>query len=313
MNRDNITPFYLDKYGSFSASLTDIIAVKYGLKPLARLSCDFLDKFYRVKNIFDDDGLFSSHSRHKILSGKNKYLTLNNPLNGLVDADNPADGTIYIYLSKSKSLVTEFAVEDPELSLSKPKHKDVERFAQSLGYPQCCIDSYLGKNSREIFKNLPEQEETSFYLNNLLHSVSNYYFSFHLPCNYRCSKSIAYNKDIFYAIKEEIPLFAKKLITVLKLPLLVFFLSHSFDDRIVIFFEGNLINKNNITYGKSYILKTHYFKDNSWIDNMGLGNFRYGDEIKIDKTGINIIYKNKPIFLIPRKSHIFNFCLFNFY
>lgn len=321
---NSVDSFFSGKYGVFSSSLPDIIAVRHGIKPLARLSCDSLDIYYEYKHILEEDGIYTAPSKYKIISLRefNPYLFLRKPLKSNLNAekislstsDDKRKGKIYIYFSKDKDLTKRFKSEDPETKLEKPNVKEIEEFAKALGYPSCCIRRHIDLSQKDLVKIYLGDDQKVYYLNNLLHSASNYYLSFHAPCSYDCLRSIEYNKKILEAIGKEFPGFKEKLESILKLPILAWFNSHSvnrfYDDRIMILFEG-ICNGKFITYNKLFYLKTYYHVSPNNLSLFDLDILRKGNKMEIQKNRLNIYYDKRFINSIKRKS-IFEGSLFNF-
>ena len=49
-------------------------------------------------------------------------------------------------------------------------------------------------NKISSYSRFPQGNRAPFYYNNFLHSISNYYLSFHSPCSFNCQKTKVYNK-----------------------------------------------------------------------------------------------------------------------
>lgn len=223
--------FFSEKYGPFSASLPDIIAAKYSLKPVARLSCTSSVELKKYSAAFRDDGLFLMKKHIRL--PKRSFLRHHD--------------MIYFYLSRTKTLAMQACSIDPEYSSSRDTKKNqakIKDFAAILGYPTCCVDAYLKIGQKKLTLSLNADKNPPFYLNNFLHGTSNHYLSFHLPCSYSCSKSLRYNQGIFHAIQKEFPEFAESLKNILTRPLLVRFWKSQkdtfFDNRGIVILDGIL-------------------------------------------------------------------------
>lgn len=263
-----ILPSYINnEYKPFNNSLPDIIAVFEDIKPMARLSCKpgenyskFID-FARKRKVHVAD----------IKRGEN----------------------IHVYISKSKKIVDYYKSHDPEMKSNSAK-LEIADFARSLGYPKCCIESYLNRSQREIIEKHQQNKSLSplFYFNNYLHSISNYYLSFHLPCSLKCEETKKYNGNIFKAIQQAEPELAHRLKKMLSLPLLVWYNTdnkYCFDDRVVVLFEG-ASNNNLVEYSNCFILRTNY-PNNKKISGRierDLGYFKLGNKIRYNKKAISI-------------------------
>jgi len=313
---DTFGSYFLDGYGKFSSLLPDIIAVKNGIKPLARFESRSIKEFQDIKGIFSKEGIFVNHSKYKILFPMNSTSSgINDPRNGLVSPFSKLDGTIYIYISRDRDLVERFANYDPELKLSRLKNKDTKNFARALGYPDCCIDRALNTRLESLVDSYISMKPKSFYLNNMLHNVSNYYLSFHYPCSYDCEKSIDYNRRIFDAINKDIPEFSRQLKSALKMPLLAWFdygdKRKILDNRIMAVFDGNVYS-NAIKYKRCYILKTNYYinpREKDLIERLQV--LKAADSVEITDRKIEV-FKNNRLIATLKKGNKFCGALFYF-
>lgn len=269
-----ILPSYTNnEYSPFNNSLPDVIAVFEGIKPMARLSCkpgENYSKFVKLAN------------RRKV------YV-----------ADIRQGGNLHVYISKSKKMVDFYKLHDPEMK-SKPTKLEIADFAGALGYPKCCIKSYMDKSQREIIEGYQREKGAtpSFYFNNLLHSISNYYLSFHLPCSLKCKETKKYNGKIFKAIEKTEPDLARRLKRILRLPLLAWYNAdnkYCFDDRIVVLFDG-ILNKNTIEYPDCSILRTRYPNNEKFskVIERNISYFKLGNRIKNVGKSMRI-YRDKTL------------------
>jgi hypothetical protein len=231
-----ILPSYVnEKYDPFNNSLPDIIAVFEGVKPMARLSCKLGENYVKFLEFA---------KKRKIYAACVKQ-----------------NGNSHIYISKSKKMVDFYKTHDPEMK-NKPTKPEIADFAKVLGYPKCCVENYLDKSQKEIVEGYQKERSATplFYFNNLLHSISNYYLSFHLPCSLKCEKTKKYNRNIFKAIEKVEPELARRLKEVLGLPLSVWYNTdnkYCFDDRAVVLFDGILCH-DEIEYSGCSMLRTNY-------------------------------------------------------
>ncbi|MCX5711917.1 MAG: radical SAM protein [Candidatus Omnitrophica bacterium] len=287
--KNSIGYYSSDRYKEFSSSLSDIIAVKHGIKPLARLSCDQPGIYERMKPVFKDDGIFTD------------YTAINND-------------TINVYISKDKALARHIKANDPETKEGKPAKKEIINFAKALGYPDCCIKKYLDSSQRDAIRGFLKHQVPQFYLNNLLHSTSNYWLSFHMPCDYKCKNSLEYNKRIFQAIEKDAPGFSAELKKFTKLPILAWFNNPEprlfYDDRAMLILNGTC-KDNTVFYSKVFYLKTDYPHSRCRIDPELLYLFSIGNRAEITGKMINIFKQDKFIGS-RKKKNIFDGCLFNF-
>lgn len=234
----------------FIASSSDLIAVKYGIKKVARMECDDLKGFKKIKKDFNENSL-------KVICSDEK----------LFDKFN-------IYISKSEKLADKARRVDPSFKIIN-HHKqftdvldDIYQFSELMSYPQCCIKEYIKNvldnnkvSTAKIFLKPPKK--ISFLLNNILNGVSNHYLSFHLPCSFACQKTLDYQRKIFNKIKQVSPAFAKEIKNYLKRPYLIFLnpsLSNiyvSWDKRKGFIFDGS-VKGNSLIYSRAVYFQTNY-------------------------------------------------------
>jgi His-Xaa-Ser system radical SAM maturase HxsC len=303
---DTFGSYFLDGYGKLNSLLPDIFAVKNRIKPMARFESRSIKEFQDIKGILSKEGIFVNHSKYKILFPTNSAFMINDPRNGLVSPFSSLEGKFFIYISRDKALVEHFVNYDPELKLSRPETKDVKGFARALGYPDCCIDRALGTRLECLVGSYISMKPRSFYLNNMLHNVSNYYLSFHYPCSYDCAKSKDYNRRIFDAINKDMPEFSRRLKSVLKMPLLVWFDYRDkrkiLDNRIMAVFDGN-VDGNVIKYRRCYILKTNCYVDSREKDLIErLQVLKAADMVQIANRKIEVFKHNRLIATLKRAN-----------
>lgn len=320
---DDLPSFFSQKYHPFCGSLPDIFAVIVGVKPVAELSLSpdkeeayqsfvkFIRRFdvYSVKYRYKAEHKGGANSKEK---KKNLIRRKNNEL------------PIRVYLSKSKKILDAYRFGDPEIGLgdisrpSKNKIAALHIFASDLGYPDCCIKSYLENGQLKkisSYSRLPEGNRASFYYNNFLHSISNYYLSFHSPCSFNCQKTKIYNRKIFEAIKKYEPKFSERLQRVLTMPMVTWYNKSNFplDDRIIVLFDGH-ISGNTIMYSRCYILKTNYPNNKIFSNNVpeDLIYLRAGNKVINTKQKI-YVYKEEKLMHTIKKQSKFHGLLFNFH
>lgn len=303
---DNLPSYFSKRYDPFCGSLPDIIAVISGAKPLAELSLspEKEEAYQSFSKFIRRFGVYSVKCQCK--------------------AEHKNDLPTRVYLSKSKKILDAYRFGDPEIGLgeiSRPSKKKIaalERFAGDLGYPDCCIKSYLEKGQLHrisSYKRLPQGNKASFFYNNFLHSASNYYLSFHFPCSLKCKKTKIYNKKIFEAIKKYEPGFSARLLQALTMPMLTWYNRSNFplDDRIIVIFDG-YIRGNTIIYSKCYILKTNYPNNKIFSNDISddLIYFRAGNKVINTESKI-FVYKEEKLMHIIKKRSKFHGLLFNFH
>jgi len=240
----NIKNYIPEKYKPLYGSLSDILAVKADIKPVARLSCT--KEFYpHVKKVFEAENLKVEIS------------------------EKPFGSQYYVYLSKSDKLAQEAKKCDNSFNYQNMSGEElsasVEKFGIILGYPKCCAKFLAGNMNlygKQAGDKLKPHEPISFLLNNLLNGFSNHYLSFHQPCSYNCSKSLEYLEKIYNVIANEEPKFRDELDRYLKGPYLVIFnlnlsLNVAWERRSGFCFDGRVKN-NTIDYKDFAYFKTNY-------------------------------------------------------
>ncbi len=312
---DNLPSYFSQRYDPFCGSLPDIVAVIAGIKPLAELSLS-PGKEESYQNFIKFIGKFGVHSV--------KYQFKTEHKNNIHCKKKGKGVLTRVYLSKSKKILDAYRLGDPEISLGdvsrppKGKIAALQRFAIDLGYPNCCVKSYLENgqlNKISSYSRLPQGNRAPFYYNNFLHSISNYYLSFHSPCSFNCQKTKVYNKKIFNAIKKIEPEFSERLRKILTMPIIIWYNKSNFplDDRIIVLFDG-YIAKNTISYSKCHILKTDYPNNEMFSESIpkDLIYLRAGNKLVNTKLRV-YVYKEKKLMHVIKKQSSFHGLLFNFH
>ena len=292
-----IKSYYDEKLKEFSSSLPDIIAVINGIKETTRLSCKRIDDYKFLKKAIENKGLFLNRSNYKILENFDSKMNINDPRNGLVPLNDKRKGTIYLYLSRERTISKKAKSIDPEMSAKNDKQtiQKIIEFGRMLSYPECCIKKFTSSISDEgisqdLKKTFLQNREISLHLNNMLHGVSNYYLSFHYPCSFSCSKSLKYNKKILRSIKEHDLDFYYKIKYYLSSPILVWFdckrrWPRFFDNRSLILFGGGVVTNNDTVKYKTFsIAETQYFSKRA-IPIDYLNNFLSENYLLSEKPG----------------------------
>jgi len=293
--------------GDFIESSPDLTAVKYGIKKVARMECNSVEDFKKIKKKFKENSI-------KVVCSDEK----------LFDKFN-------IYISKSEKLATKAKKIDPSFKIINHKKEfteitdDIYQFSKLMNYPRCCIDEHI-KNTlnnikvpaAKVFLKLPKK--INFLLNNILNGISNHYLSFHFPCSFTCSKTLDYQKKIFNKIKQVSPEFAKEIKEYLKRPYLIFLdpsLSNiyvSWDNRKCFMFDG-LIKSNDLSYSNTIYLQTHYPDyRNSKLGkefNLLIDKIKQGNKIILGKSGFKV-YKSRTLLYKFENTKGSQVVLFNF-
>lgn len=239
--KQNLAPFFRDEnFGFFSGSLSDIAAVKAGVKPACRLVLSSLGQAVVLLAFCAENGFYWHIPKTKA-------------------------GAKYVFISKSAKIIAGLKKIPPKFfyadSLGTPERKKI---SAALGYPPCCVRAHLADRGdvKKILETAPRK--LSFLLNNFLNPVSNFYLSFHFPCSFSCEKTKKYNRRIFSVLSRQNPCFSESLEKILKMPVLVFGSPTSFNDfwnsRCVLIFDGKLTVENEIVYKN--VFKIVPFEDN---------------------------------------------------
>jgi hypothetical protein len=224
-------------------------------------------------------------------------------------------------LSKNKSFA------EKTIDLFCTKKIDMELIGKLLGYPQCCVRSYLKfinnnqqyNSSFVTYKAYKNSQKYSYYCNNLLNfssrvddsKISNYqhyelnnnppfplrYFQYisHIPCQYDCPKSIRIGKETSALLQKYIPKVEKTIKNTLSRPILFF------DIFKLIIFDGDL-RKGVLHYQK--VLPPFFLIDSTLMDFINNGN-----QIVINKNKITIMKNNSTLYVYRKKSETDGFIL----
>lgn len=236
--------------GDLISASPDLIAVKYGVKRVARLEISSPETFKDAE---------SELKRHSLIAACSDKMLL---------------GKYNLYASRDKKSAIEAKNLDPSFRIINEKNKfgeivkDVRKFSRLLSYPNCCIEGYISNILKNVFfaespafKIIPRK--INFLFNNLLNGVSNHYLSFHFPCSFACRKTLDYQKKIFGKIRRFSPLFAGEIETYLRHPCLVFLnpalgnMYASWDNRMGFIFNGRT-NGRELFYLRALVFKTNY-------------------------------------------------------
>lgn len=294
--------------GDYITSSPDLIAVKGGLKNVARMECNDWEDFKKIKKDFSRDSL-------KVVCSDEKLF---NKLN--------------IYISKSEKLANEAKRVDPSFKLINYRKQfaeltdDIHQFSKLMSYPDCCIKKYIKNVSNntkisttEAFLRLPKK--INFLFNNILNGVSNHYLSFHFPCSFTCQKTLDYQRKIFNKIKQTSLPFAKEIEDYLKRPYLVFLeplpgnIYVSWDKRKGFIFDG-FIKNNSLIYSETVYFQTNYpdYHDTETANkefDVLMNKIRQGNKIIFRKDNFQI-YRDKGFLYNFKNTKNNQAFLFNF-
>ena len=195
----------------------------------------FVDVCGRYGLFVEPDVVFAPESRNKddVIGGKTITTTYNS---GKRFSADEKGGKVHVFVSRSEEHAKNakrfgwYPVVIGARSTNKP-FIDHLRFGKCLGFPDCCIDFFRlyndwsrYSNPFETYRNTPRQEHkaaASYYCNNFLMDKT-YSLIHHLPCSYRCGKTMDFAAKLESEIEKVEPDFIEKARMLLKMPLLVF-------------------------------------------------------------------------------------------
>jgi hypothetical protein len=280
------------------------VAASLGIKPSfddwidVRRYHEFVDTCEKYGLKVSQDVIFKDKSgtRDHIVGGQNVTTTFQE---GRPFDPDATTGKVHVYVAKKQNDLDMakrfgwYSVVIKDRIINKP-FVDHLRFGLSLGFPDCCIDFFRRFNdwSRfnhpyETFKNTPldkSRPKASYLCNNHLMDKS-YFFIHHLPCSYRCRKTMEYAKRVENGIREVEPDFVELTVPLLKKPLLIF------GEKNFIIFDGKykldgktevLEYKDSEYYSNVPRIEDHF----SFADKVKLGDtIRFDDKLVIEKDG----------------------------
>lgn len=238
-----------------SAQYPVFAATALGVKPLFDdwVEAERLDQFISLCGSYGlkvkPDSLFvrSRADKSEIIGGENITTTFHE---GKPFRPGAREGEVHVFVSRSEESIAEarrfgwYPVIIKGRLINKP-YMDNILFGRALGYPECCIDFFRRYNDwkrfshpYEAFKNTPDTDKRpgSYLCNNLL---MDWTFSLihHLPCSYRCERTMVSAKRMEDAISEVEPGFVERAKDRLSRPFLVF------GERHFVRFDGKLTER----------------------------------------------------------------------
>jgi hypothetical protein len=296
-----IKNYISERYPTMSGSLPDILAVRAGIKPVARLSCN-KEHFQGMKDFFAKKNL------------------------GLGISEKPFGSQYYLYLSASEELIEKARAADNSFryhEMSREKmSRSIREFGALLGYPKCCTDFFVEK-MQMLGRDLPGKfipdKRIDFRFNNLLNGVSNHFLSFHEPCSYTCQASESYLKRIYGAVCEKEPGFGKELDRYLKAPYLVVFnldlhMSEAWDRRMGFYFDGEA-DGSIISYRKSVFFRTRFPEYEKGVRDKYIERLKQtvarGNRIECGEKSVSV-YRDKRLLGNFEKRESLHISLFDF-
>ena len=312
----NFAKEYWDLKGS--AQYPMFLAVSLGLKPVFDdwINISKYDLFVEVCKKYNmiviPDIIFNvtKSDKNTVVGGENVATTY---FDAKRFSKKEKSGEVHVIISKSRQKALEakkfawYPVCINKRSTNKP-FIDNMRFGKALGFPDCCVDFsrvynnwHIYSHPYEIYKNTPRingKARGSYYCNNFLMD-NTHSFIHHLPCSYRCKKTINWAREIERKFYEVEPDFVEKAIEILKKPLLIF------SERNFIIFNGKL-SKN----GAKKILEydnCEYIKNPSRPEEamVFFDSIKEGNNLILDNNNLIIKDNNSIIKTIEKKPQWF--------
>ena len=265
-------------FPEWSISRQEYLAVKNGIKPVMRHGIE-RKSLHELKKYFEKEKM---EVVVKNLDFKRTH----------------SDIQTVLYISRSRDAAKKTCQAESENSYIE--------FGKLLGYPECCVLKFeietasIADEKTSFVLNTFSQTKgkPSFYANNILNFQSRlnftnklslymenldmfkkyykYFLISHVPCSYKCKKSIEIGKKILKIIEKEDPRFAKRIVYNIKRIFLVI------DDLNFVSFNGK-VKGNSINYLEACPLLP-LFK--------GL-NFEKGNIVTVDDNKIRIFRDDK--------------------
>jgi hypothetical protein len=219
-------------------------------------------------------------------------------------------GQVHVFVAKTKEQAWEskkfgwYAVVINGRSTNKP-FVDHLRFGLCLGYPPCCVEFFCAYNNWdryshpfETVKNTPMlagRATGSYHCNNFLMDHV-FFFIHHLPCSYRCERTISVARQVEEALLVVEPEYVQQTIELLKKPLLVFGEKH------FVLFDGRLTR----TGSK----QTIHYRDCSYFENPArpeervpfFDSIREGDTLTVEHDSLIISRGTATLRRVEKKS-----------
>lgn len=281
---------YWDQLKQFNIDNQSYLLLRAGLKPVIRLSYPDNNENINNLNMFCKKiGLFLFFKKYnKLYGGKLKTPVIN------------------IYISSSSKLAKK-AYEAEIIG-------DRELLGELLGYPKCCVKSFVDNFSKNkdftilTYKNT--HNKPSFFCNNIfvfdsklgpgntkeVFSKNNLFFKKtkdlflinHVPCSFNCKKSIKIGKKTLSLLKKERPKFATKIINAIKKSFLYF------DYFNWVVFDGTL--KDDKLFYKQVLPYQSFMKSKE------INKIKSGNKIKVTKKKVCVFKNNQLIHEIIKKN-----------
>ena len=303
---------YLDIKGHSQYSM--FLAVALGVKPSFDDWIDinkyeqYVEVCSKYGMVVEPDVIFARPNKDKknVVGGENITTTYQN---GKRFNKKETEGNAHVFVSKTKEKTFEakksgwYSVVINNRSTNKP-FIDHLRFGKCLGFPGCCIDFFRKYNNwhlyshpYETFKNTPiikNKARGSYHCNNFLMD-NTYFFIHHLPCSYRCEKTIELAKEVEEKIKQVEPDYVKKTVELLKKPLLVF------GERNFIIFDGK-VKDSELSYTNCQYISNPARHEEA-IDFFDF--VKKGDKMAVDKNRLIIMKKGSVLNEVNKKERWF--------
>lgn len=274
---------------------------------------DLVDACKKYGLHVEPDVMFTSpknSDKSKIVGGSNITTTFQI---GMPFRKNAKGETVHVIIAKSEEVAKKskifgwYSVVINNRTFNKP-FVDHLRFGKLLGFPDCCVDFFRKYNNWHLYnhpcetlKNTPRIEGKaigSYYCNNILMD-SVYFFIHHLPCSYRCEKTIEYAKKVEAAIEKVEPKFVEKTKRLLKSPIL------NFAEKHFVLFDGKMTYENDIAeirYAESQYF-SNYAQSDCKID--FYSDIERGDRVVVDNESVVIYDGEKELRRVPKNKDWF--------
>ncbi|XOA42780.1 MAG: DUF483 domain-containing protein [Candidatus Nealsonbacteria bacterium] len=186
----------------------ELISLKYNLRKVVQLDFRSERRFLDLQKIVKKFGWVAIRSNFKFDSKERKKGNFES-----INFNDKRKGEFHVYVFNPKKLRFKIPHEP-------------EKLGRLMGYPSCCIDSYMEcmNANKNIFgcMNITKDSSFPFLINPFTKLVSNAYLISHFPCSLSCKKSLKLAKAISKLIQSNYPRFYKKIYQYCHFPVLVF-------------------------------------------------------------------------------------------
>ncbi|MDD2753645.1 MAG: DUF483 domain-containing protein [Candidatus Portnoybacteria bacterium] len=282
-------------HDNFNVCIQDAIALIHNLKPSLRISM----------------GTDKSRELNEILAQFNLKAA---------EPKTPSDSADKIFfIAKDDAILN-------ELRSFKPNLENPGRIGELLGYPSCCVNSWIRTQKRETEESFPrvskcasnDIDRMDHQLNFLLHTGSRLkigtrtkkrfdeflkqpfhpsrlsYLIPHIPCSFSCRHSKKYARALKHLLERPFPEYLKQMEYFLKKPVLLI------NDFEFLLFNGKITNNGRLSYD-TVIDVNNLFKKGL------IGKIAKGDGIAVSPGYFEIYDNGRRVGKINTKAEFFNF------